>query len=407
MASGAPSPGGWLRTPTSVPLIPVSSEYDRLLVQEPLNELGGGPMDPEADERLLVLNDASRIAAEGLAERIAARAASPRGVVLGSIACFALMCFAAFRKAESHDASLVARLSEGMFLGGHRGGDSDSRPTEGRLRAAALEGHEFPLEHRLAPRAAAMPRDDDGAAQRAVDDAAAGASERSALRAALRGAATAPTEDADGSDRRGGLRTRARAGLGKERDLSSTQWGPTQRWEDEARADGGAGQRKARWKPYARETHSRQGRAGDWEASEDWSSRARARWIPAEDEEDAFFAVDADGDAYGAARKSSRRAGDRRTPRASARRRRGTGGFTFSGVSDDDAFLPVVEPTEVAHGATHQAALDELEASIKSSVVEEHERRRKQRRADAETKRGARVERSSTARVAVERYAAL
>ena len=194
MASGAPSPGGWLRTPTSVPLIPVSSEYDRLLVQEPLNELGGGPMDPEADERLLVLNDASRIAAEGLAERIAARAASPRGVVLGSIACFALMCFAAFRKAESHDASLVARLSEGMFLGGHRGGDSDSRPTEGRLRAAALEGHEFPLEHRLAPRAAAMPRDDDGAAQRAVDDAAAGASERSALRAALRGAATAPMD---------------------------------------------------------------------------------------------------------------------------------------------------------------------------------------------------------------------
>ena len=78
----------------------------------------------------------------------------------------------------------------------------------------------------------------------------------------------------------------------------------------------------------------------------------------------------------------------------SARRRRSTGGFTFSG---DDAFLPVVEPTEVAHGATHQAALDELEASIKSSVVEEHERRRKQRRADAETKRGARVERGARA----------
>ena len=169
MASGAPSPGGWVRTPTRVPLIPVSSEYDRLLVQEPLNELGGGPMDPAADERLLVLNDASRIAAEGLAERIAARAASPRGVVLGSIACFALMCFAAFRKAESHDASLVARLSEGMFLGGHRGGEAEARRAEGR--AAPLEGHEFPLERRLAPRAAAMPIDDDGAAQRAVDDA--------------------------------------------------------------------------------------------------------------------------------------------------------------------------------------------------------------------------------------------
>ena len=57
----------------------------------------------------------------------------------------------------------------------------------------------------------------------------------------------------------------------------------------------------------------------------------------------------------------------------------------------------MVEPTEVAHGATHQAALDELEASIKSSVVEEHERRRKQQRADAETKRGARVERGARA----------
>lgn len=394
MASGAPSPGGWVRTPTRVPLIPVSSEYDRLLVQEPLNELGGGPMDPAADERLLVLNDASRIAAEGLAERIAARAASPRGVVLGSIACFALMCFAAFRKAESHDASLVARLSEGMFLGGHRGGEAEARRAEGR--AAPLEGHEFPLERRLAPRAAAMPIDDDGAAQRAVDDAATGASERSALRAALRGATTAPSDvSSDGSARRGGSARRPRAGLGRERDLSS-DWGPTptQRWEDETRA--GAGTGRVRMKPYAFETHSIGGILPDWEASEKRSSRARATSIEDEDEEDAFFAVDADGDAYGAAR-ASRRAGDRRdrrTPRASARRRRSTGGFTFSG---DDAFLPVVEPTEVAHGATHQAALDELEASIKSSVVEEHERRRKQQRADAETKRGARVERGARA----------
>ena len=92
------------------------------------------------------------------------------------------------------------------------------------------------------------------------------------------------------------------------------------------------------------------------------------------------------------ATRTARRDGPHNEGRA--RRRRSTGGFTFSG---DDAFLPVVEPTEVAHGATHQAALDELEASIKSSVVEEHERRRKQRRADAETKRGARVERGARA----------
>ena len=132
MPSSAPSPGGWLRVPSSVPLIPTSSEYDRLLVQEPLDEIGGGPMDPATDERLLVLDDAKRIAAEGLAERIAARAASPRGVIFGSVACLALMCYAAFRKVESHDASLVARLSEGMFQ--RRGGDdSEGRRVDGHV----------------------------------------------------------------------------------------------------------------------------------------------------------------------------------------------------------------------------------------------------------------------------------
>lgn len=139
-------------------------------------------------------------------------------------------------------------------------------------------------------------------------------------------------------------------------------------------------------KPYAFETHSIGGILPDWEASEKRSSRARATSIEDEDEEDAFFAVDPDGDAYGAARRTPQR-----RSRAAARRRRDTDDFA------DESFLPVVEPTEVAHGATHQAALDELEASIKSSVVEEHERRRKQQRADAETKRGARVERGARA----------
>jgi hypothetical protein len=227
MPSSAPSPGGWLRVPSSVPLIPTSSEYDRLLVQEPLDEIGGGPMDPATDERLLVLDDAKRIAAEGLAERIAARAASPRGVIFGSVACLALMCYAAFRKVESHDASLVSRLSEGMFQS-RGGGDVEGRFVDGHAfakrrvdgHAVVQEGHEFPLEHRLAPRAAAMPRDDDGAAQRAVDDAAAGTSERSALRAATRGARTAPR--------------RKEARLGRQADFSAA-WGS---WEDEAEANG-------------------------------------------------------------------------------------------------------------------------------------------------------------------------
>ena len=359
MPSSAPSRGGWLRVPSSVPLIPISSEYDRLLVQEPLDEIGGGPMDPATDERLLVLDDAKRIAAEGLAERIAARAASPRGVIFGSVACLALMCYAAFRKVESHDASLVSRLSEGMFQRSG-GGDSEGNGVDGQWtnghafakrrvdgHAVVQEGHEFPLEHRLAPRAAAMPRDDDGAAQRAVDDAAAGTSERSALRAAVRGARTAPR--------------RKEARLGRQADFSAA-WGS---WEDEAEANGYG-------ETYGEAYGGGRGGSEDWLAYDSGSS-------PAEDEEDAFFAVDPDGDAYGAARRTPQR-----RSRAAARRRRDTDDFA------DESFLPVVEPTEVAHGATHQAALDELEASIKNSVVEEHERRRKQKRADAESERGAR-----------------
>ena len=351
MASSAPSPGGWLRAPTRVPLIPVSSEYDRLLVQEPLDELGGGPMDPAADERLLVLDDASRNAAEGVAERIAARAASPRGFVFGSIACLALMCVAAFSKGESHDASLAARFSEGMV---HLRGGERAEPRRRDGHAVVREGHEFSLEHRLAPRLAAMPRDDDGAAQRAVDDAAAGTSGRGASRAATRRATTA----ASTPGRSARVARRQRAGLGRGTDIS-VEWGS---WEDEAEANGHG------------ETYGGGGGGGP----EDWLGYD-AGLSPAEEEEDAFFAVDADGHAYGEARRKSRR-----KSRTSARRRWDTD------RSSGDAFLPVVEPTEVAHGATHQAALDELEASIKSSVVEVHERRRKQKRANAEIKRGAR-----------------
>ena len=65
MASDAPSRRNWFRTPISFLLIPASSEFDRLLVEEPLDELGGGPMDPSADERHHVLDDAKRIGAVG------------------------------------------------------------------------------------------------------------------------------------------------------------------------------------------------------------------------------------------------------------------------------------------------------------------------------------------------------
>ena len=352
MASDSPSSRSWLRIPTAVPLVPVYSEYDRLLVEEPLDELGGGPMDPTVDERLLVLDDASRVAAEGLAERIAARAVSMKGIVFGSVLCLAALCALAFRGVESHDASLVARFSEGMFQSSEGAeGDADSKSIHHKTaRHARAPPTEVSLEERFAPRAAAMPHDDDGSAQRAVDETAGGTSKRSALRAALRGA--------EGSQRS----RRGEAGLGRARVAStSTQ---TQGSEDfDQEQDTNWDDIHDIWEDEFDDSEetSRMGKQS-WE--DDWSARVVDDWRSGgnindeDDDDDEFFAVSENGDSYRSQSQTGRR------KHASRRKKQQD--------------LPTVEPTSFTHGATHRAALDELEASIKNSVVEVHERRHRE-----------------------------
>ena len=159
------------------PLLATSSEYDRLLVEDTLQELGGGPLDATTDERDAVLHDGS-LADEGLAERVAAKVFTRGGLVASLALVGALACAGAMRGYESHDASLVARVAEGMFQSAGNATDAAHRHSRVTARArksgprghsVIKEGHEIPLEQRYAPRAAAMPHDDDGDAQAAMD----------------------------------------------------------------------------------------------------------------------------------------------------------------------------------------------------------------------------------------------
>ena len=159
------------------PLLATSSEYDRLLVEDTLQELGGGPLDATTDERDAVLHDGS-LADEGLAERVAAKVFTRGGLVASLALVGALACAGAMRGYESHDASPVARVAEGMFQSAGNATDAAHRHSRVTARArksgprghsVIKEGHEIPLEQRYAPRAAAMPHDDDGDAQAAMD----------------------------------------------------------------------------------------------------------------------------------------------------------------------------------------------------------------------------------------------
>jgi hypothetical protein len=339
-----------------LPLVPTSSEYDRLLVEESLDELGGGPMDNTRDERLLVLDDASReAAAEGLAERIASRATSGRGIVVGASCFLLVLCVAAFRGVESHDASLVARFSEGMFQQG--GGGNEGNNNKNHHSTKKKQDREVPLEQRLAPRAAAMPHDDDGAAQRAVDASAGGRSKQSALFAALDGAGGGFV----GKNRK--AKPLGRASSTKEFD------------DDETDADDGFGLVGNEFRDDGFGTVKRSSEV--WEGDV-WSARAAGgdwrRGGSSEDDDatdDAFFAIGAGGNSYGTSSENRKR-----DSTGFSRRRR----VARTGDDGDDETtetLPIVQPTSFTHGATHQAALDELEASIKNGVVREHERRRR------------------------------
>ena len=170
-----------------LPLIPISSEYERLLVDETAPDVGGGPMDlnATADE---VLADAT-VADEGLAEKLMSRLFTTRGLILCTVLVVAALCVGVLRGAyESDEASLAAKATEGMFqLTGVSSRDADVHHAQrgGQGHAKIEEGDSIPVEERFAPRAAAMPREDDGRAQRLVEEVAASRGKRSAVRAAL------------------------------------------------------------------------------------------------------------------------------------------------------------------------------------------------------------------------------
>ena len=97
-----------------LPLIPISSEYERLLVDETAPDVGGGPMDlnATADE---VLADAT-VADEGLAEKLMSRLFTTRGLILCTVLVVAALCVGVLRGAyESDEASSRRKPPRGCF----------------------------------------------------------------------------------------------------------------------------------------------------------------------------------------------------------------------------------------------------------------------------------------------------
>lgn len=337
-----------------LPLIPISSEYDRLLVDDTAPDLGGGPMDPNAtaDE---VLADGT-VADEGLAEKLMSRLFTTRGLILCTVLVVAALCVGVLRGAyESDEASLAARATEGMFqLAGVSARDAGVVHTRrsGRGHATIKEAHLIPLEERLAPRSAAMPHEDDGRAQRLVEEVTTSRGKTSAIRAALdpRSEAARLVAAAEVFARKNAdpvfdprvpqiqpekPRKVARLGRVDVPQAVSARMVGSPAWDEEDDDVGASASRRS-------------------------SSGRRRR--DAEDEID----EDEDIPALEPARRGKGRRKDRRGASKGKVRRAGPG-------ERDD--LPVMRATQMEHGATHQKALAQLEASIRSSVKEAHARR--------------------------------
>ena len=339
-----------------LPLIPISSEYDRLLVDDTAPDLGGGPMDPNAtaDE---VLADGT-VADEGLAEKLMSRLFTTRGLILCTVLVVAALCVGVLRGAyESDEASLAARATEGMFqLTGVSARDAGVVHTHrgGHGHATIKEAHLIPLEERLAPRSAAMPHEDNGRAQRLVEEVTTSRGKTSAIRAAL--------------DPRSEAARLVAAAEVYARINADPVFDPRvpQIRDEKQRMVARLGRVD---KPQA--VPARMVGAPAWDEEDDdagafvsrrSSSSSGRRRRDAEDEID----EDEDIPAVEPARRGKGRRKDRRGASKGKVRRAGPG-------ERDD--LPVMRATQMEHGATHQKALAQLEASIRSSVKEAHARR--------------------------------
>lgn len=340
-----------------LPLIPISSEYDRLLVDDTAPDLGGGPMDPDAtvDE---VLADGT-VADEGLAEKLMSRLFTTRGLILCTVLVVAALCVGVLRGAyESDEASLAARATEGMFqLTGVSARDAGVVHTRrgGHGHATIKEAHLIPLEERLAPRSAAMPHEDDGRAQRLVEEVTTSRGKTSAIRAALD-----PRSEAARLVAAAEVYARKNADPVFDPRVAQIQPEKPRKVARLGRVD----------VPQA--VPARMVGAPAWDEEEDdvgafaslrsSSSSSGRRRRDAEDE------IDEDDD-ISAVEPARRGKGRRKDPRGASK-----GKVRRAGPGERDD-LPVMRATQMEHGATHQKALAQLEASIRSSVKEAHARR--------------------------------
>jgi hypothetical protein len=319
-----------------LPLIPISSEYDRLLVDDTAPDLGGGPMDPYATAGE-VLADGT-VADEGLAEKLMSRLFTTRGLILCTVLVVAALCVGVLRGAyESDEASLAARATEGMFqLTGVSARDAGVVHARrgGHGHATIKEAHLIPLEERLAPRSAAMPHEDDGRAQRLVEEVTTSRGKTSAIRAALD-----PRSEA--------ARLVAAAEVYARKNVDPV-FDP----------------RVPQTQPEKPRKTARLGRVDMPRAFPARMVGTPAISWDAEDE------IDGDEDIPAVEPARRNRGKGRRTDRRGASK----GNVRRAGLGERND-LPVMRATQMEHGATHQKALAQLEASIRSSVKEAHARR--------------------------------
>lgn len=317
-----------------VPLVPTHSEYDKLLVQDNA-EVGGGPMGEEysLDERNKTLDDGENgVADEGLAESIVSKIFTTSGLVVCVLLVTALLCLGAARGVYGGgDSSLATRVSEFMFSGAGQqdrdessssssssGAEHNVKKSRGEGADGGKESPALGVDDKYAARPAVMPHDDDGRAQLAFDRADAYDFD--------------DEEDDEEEEGEGGGGRRSKMGKGPRRRGAVASLGRRRAAVSSSRSEsGGAG-----------------GGRGD-------RRRHKKKASEEDEDEDDFPAISAGQVALG--------------------ERDGGGGEGDEGeeYARDSA---AVERTRMELGATHQKALEQLEASIRDTVKAAHESRR-------------------------------
>ena len=320
--------GGMFRF--GIPLMKGSSEYDRLLVQD-VEDLGGGPMSAAHSADAPPDKDGRGVVDQGLAEKILSKLFTTGGLVVSLVMVAAVLCLGFARGSHTaDDTSFVTRFSEYLTQprDAPHGGASSTGTLGGEKRAkrhhhSSLETEgDAGVHEKYAPRAAYMPLNDTGRAQRTMDEAYASDMVGKALAAALAGPGDAGAGHGGFSGKGGGERG-SRKGA-------------------KAGADSGSGSRAG---PST--SHIRRAR----------KEKAGSKDTPEAPE----VLVEGEG-GIAAGEKARYGNGDE-----GAKRVKGVKDRVVKGKR-----LERVTATEMEHGATHQEALQQLEDSIRDTVHAAH-----------------------------------